>query len=103
LVLDAIAAFGQAGHSVDLGIDGQQLVAVGAPKDPERLVSYLEQLGAVAQAIDPSALTPYRVTPPPSGFGFYGHPDWQLIGRDDALIAKYDLTTAGFARIPLRR
>jgi hypothetical protein len=95
-VLDAIAAFGQAGHRVDLGIDGQQLVAVGAPKDPERLVAYLEQLGAVAQAIDPAALTPYRVTQPPPGFGFYGHPDWQLIGRDDALIAKYDLTTAGF-------
>jgi len=34
--------------------------------------------------------------PLPAGFGFYGHPDWQLIGRDDALIAKYDLTTAGF-------
>jgi hypothetical protein len=95
-VLDAIAAFGQAGHRVDLSVDGQQLVAVGAPKDPERLEAYLERLGAVAQAFDPTALTPYRVMPPPPGFGFYGHPDWQLIGRDDALIAKYDLTTAGF-------
>ena len=36
------------------------------------------------------------MTPPPAGFGFYGRPDWQLIGRDDALIAKYDLTRAGF-------
>jgi hypothetical protein len=95
-VLDAIAAFGQAGHRVDLSIDGRQLVAVGAPKDPELLEKYLEQLGAVAQAIDSSGLTPYRVTPPAPGFRFYGHPDWQLIGRDDALIAKYDLTTAGF-------
>ena len=36
-VLDAVAAFGSAGHKVDLSIDGQQLVAVGAPKDPEQL------------------------------------------------------------------
>ena len=36
------------------------------------------------------------MAPPPPGFGFYGHPDWQLIGRDDALIAKYDLTKSGF-------
>jgi hypothetical protein len=95
-VLDAIAAFGQAGHKVDLSIDGQQLVAVGTPKDPEQLQGYLEKLGAVARAFDPEALAPYRVTPPTPGFGFYGHPDWQLIGRDDALIAKYDLTTTGF-------
>jgi hypothetical protein len=95
-VLDAIAAFGQAGHKVDLSIDGQQLVAVGTPKDPEQLQGYLEKLGAVAQALDPGALAPYRTTPPTPGFGFYGHPDWQLIGRDDTLISKYDLTTAGF-------
>ena len=94
--LDAIAAFGQAGHRVDLSIDGQQLVAIGAPKDPEELRAYLDQLGAVAQTFDAAALGPYRVTPPMPGFGFYGHPDWQLIGRDDSLIAKYDLTTAGF-------
>jgi hypothetical protein len=41
-------------------------------------------------------LAPYRITSPPPGFGFYGHPDWLLIGRDDTLIAKYGLTTAGF-------
>ena len=95
-VLDAIAAFGQAGHQVDLSIDGQQLVAIGAPKDPEELQAYLDKLGAVAQTFDAAALGPYQVTPPQPRFGFYGHPDWQLIGRDDSLIAKYDLTTAGF-------
>jgi hypothetical protein len=95
-VLEAIVAFGQAGHQVDLSIDGQQLVAVGAPKDPDQLQGYLVKLGAVAHAFDQAALSPYRVAPPPAGFGFYGHPDWQLIGRDDTLIAKYSLTTAGF-------
>jgi hypothetical protein len=95
-VLEAIVAFGQAGHQVDLSVDGQQLVAVGAPKDPDQLQGYLVKLGAVAHAFDQAALSPYRVAPPPAGFGFYGHPDWQLIGRDDTLIAKYSLTTAGF-------
>lgn len=41
-------------------------------------------------------MAPYRIASPPAGFGFYGHPDWLLIGRDDSLIAKYGLTTAGF-------
>ena len=95
-LLDAIAAFGQAGQRVDLSVDGQQLVAVGAPKDPDELQAYLDRLAGVAQAIDQASLAPYRITPPPAGFGFYGHPDWKLIGRDDTLIAKYGLTTAGF-------
>jgi hypothetical protein len=58
-VLEAIAAFGQAGHRVDLSVDGEHLVAVGAPKDPEELQTYLELLGGVAKAIDlswPSAV-----------------------------------------------
>jgi hypothetical protein len=95
-VLEAIAAFGQAGQRVDLSIDGEHLVAVGAPKDPDQLQTYLELLGGVAKAIDPAGLAPYTTTPPPPGFGFYGHPDWLLIDRDDALIAKYGLTKAGF-------
>ena len=95
-LLDAIAAFGQAGHRVDLSVDGLQLVAVGAPKEPDELQAYLERLAFVAQSIDRKSLAPYRIAPPPAGFGFYGHPDWQLIGRDDTLIAKYDLTKAGF-------
>jgi hypothetical protein len=43
-VLEAIAAFGQARHRVDLTIDGEHLVAVGAPKDPDQLQAYLELL-----------------------------------------------------------
>jgi hypothetical protein len=95
-VLEAIAALGQAGHRVDLSIDGEHLVAVGAPKDPDQLQTYLELLGGVAYAIDPAGLASYTMAPSPPGFGFYGHPDWVLINRDDALIAKYGLTTAGF-------
>jgi len=98
-VLAAIADFGQPPRVVDLSVDGQQLVAVGAPKDPDELQTYLEQLAMVAQAFDAEGLASYQVTPTESGFGFYGHPDWRLIGRDDTLIAKYDLTRAGFGHI----
>jgi hypothetical protein len=51
---------------------------------------------ARSRLFNPTALAPYQVTPPPAGFGFYGHPDWQPIGRDDTLIPKHGLTTAGF-------
>ena len=95
-VLGAIATFGQAGHRVDLSIDGSQLVSVGAPKDPDDLQAYLDLLSPIARAIDPAALAAYAVQPPPPGFGFYGRPDWLLLGRDDSLIAKYGLTTVGF-------
>ncbi len=45
--LNAIATFGQAGYPVDLSIDGQHLVAVGAPKHPDELEAYLEALAPV--------------------------------------------------------
>jgi hypothetical protein len=92
----AIATFGQAGHRIDLSIDGFQLVSVGAPKDPDALQAYLDLLSPIARAIDPAALAAYAVQPPPPGFGFYGRPDWLLVGRDDSLIAKYGLTRTGF-------
>ena len=74
----------------------RHLVAVGAPKDPDELQAYLEALAPVAQAVDASGLASHAITPPPPGFTFYGRPDWLLIGRDDTLISRYDLTTAGF-------
>ncbi len=95
-VLGAIAAFGAADYRVDLSVDGAHLVAVGAPKEPDALQTYLEALAPVAQAVDASGLGSYTITPPPPGFTFYGRPDWLLIGRDDTLIRQYDLTTAGF-------
>lgn len=95
-VLSAISAFGQAGHPVDLSIDGPYLVAVGAPKNPDALEAYLELLAPVARAIDPGALAPYAVPIAPPVFGFHGRPDWVLIGRDDDLIRRYGLTTVGF-------
>ena len=95
-VLAALAAFGRAGHGVDVSVDGANLVAVGAPKDPDELEAYLELLAPAARAVDPAALTPYAVPTAPPGFTFYGRPDWLLVGSDDSAISRYGLTTAGF-------
>ena len=91
----AIRAFSGAERGVDLSIDGNQLVSIGAPKNAEELSAYLEALAPVAQAIASAAGT-YAVPQPPPRFGFYRR-DWLFVGRDDSLIPKYALTTAGHA------
>jgi hypothetical protein len=91
----AVGSFGRLAGRLDLSIDGNHLVAVGAPKDPDQLAAYLEALGAVVTALDVPALTGFAVPPAPAYFGFYGRPDWVLVQRDDSLIEKYSLTRAG--------
>lgn len=95
-VLAAVAAFGQAGHRVDLSVDGAQLVAVGAPRDPDELEAYLEALAPVALALDRAALAPYALPPVAPAFAFHGRPDWLLVGRDDSAVERYGLTRSGF-------
>jgi hypothetical protein len=94
-VKQAMTNFGHTAGRLDLSVDGDHLVAVGAPKDPDRLEVYLEALAAVVTAMDVGALAPYAVPPTPPSFGFFGRPDWVLVGSDDSLIGKYRLTTAG--------
>jgi hypothetical protein len=95
-VLASVRGFGQATSEVDLSIDGNHLVAAGAPKDPDELAAYLEALAPVALALGAPALQPYAVSTPVPRLGFYGRPDWQLVPVDDTLITKYGLTTVGF-------
>ncbi|MET1007218.1 MAG: hypothetical protein ABWX96_16845 [Propionibacteriaceae bacterium] len=94
-VRSAVAAFGQATGGLDLSIDGDHLVAVGAPKDPDELQVYLDRLAAVVTAMDWASLAPYQIARTPPQFGFFGRPDWVLVERDDSLIQKYGLTTVG--------
>lgn len=94
-VRDAMNAFGHTARRLDLSVDGDHLVSVEAPKDPDQLETYLEALAGVVTAMDFGALTPYAVPPTPPYFRFFGRPDWVLVGSDDSLIGKYQLTTAG--------
>ncbi len=94
-VLDAVRTFAQTAGRVDVSIDGDHLVAIGAPKDPEELEAYLESFSGVARAIDTAQLSAEAVPATPTGFGFFGRPDWVMVGQDDSLIGRYGLTTAG--------
>lgn len=94
-VCEAIGSFGATVGKVDLSIDGDRLVAVGAPKNPDELHSYLEALAPVVTALDADTLARFIVTAPDPRFGFFGHPDWQLLERDDSLIDLYNLTREG--------
>ncbi len=89
----AIRAFSGGERRVDLSIDGNHLVAVGAPKNPDDLSAYLEALAPVAQAVAAVSGT-YATYATPPGYRFYRR-DWSYVGRDDSLIGKYGLTTAG--------
>jgi hypothetical protein len=82
--LTALAA-GQPG--VNLSIDGDQLVVLDPPrKDLERLGPWLEQLGAIAAAIDATPLDRWMQPEPPQRLTFYHHPEWYWIGVDDSLL-----------------
>lgn len=93
----AVRQFAQATGSADLGIENDQLVASGAPKDPERLVAFLSALDPVAQALaGDSALSGRKITPS-RGDVFYGHPDWSYVGTDDSVLDHYPVSTGGYA------
>jgi len=91
-----IAAFARASGRADLGVDGSQLVACGAPKDPDDLKSFLAGLDPVAQALAGSASLAARQVPPSAGSGFYGHPDWQFVGGDDSVLDVYPTSREGY-------
>ncbi len=103
LAADLVAAvggaaqeFGRATGNLDLAIDGSKLVASGAPKDPQRLASFLAALDPVAQAVAGSAALRTRQRAPAPRAHFYGHPDWTLLGSDDAVLGLYPVNTVGY-------
>ncbi|MFG1911364.1 hypothetical protein [Kribbella sp. NPDC048928] len=72
---------------VNLSIDGDQLVVLDPPrKDLDRLRPWLEQLGAIAAAIDATPLDRWMQPEPPQRLTFYHHPEWYWIGVDDSLL-----------------
>jgi hypothetical protein len=83
-----------AGH-LDVSMDGHSLVAVGAPKDPDKLHDYLNALDAVKAAFEATELRAYKTKLRKAKFRFYRRPDWRLVGNDDSLIDKYGLTRQG--------
>lgn len=96
LIESTAAGFGQVSGQVDLGIDGDQLVATRAPKDPEQLKAYLTALDPIAQALSGTGLRSFERPAAADRFGFYGHPDWHFDGDDTGVLDRYPVTTGGF-------
>lgn len=92
-----LTRFTQAAGGLDLSIDGSQLVAAGAPKDPDELKEFLTALDPVVHALAGSRSLAARQVQPSDDSGFYGHPDWQLIGRDDSVLSVYPISREGYA------
>jgi len=89
-------ALGELADPIDLGLDGNQLVAGGAPKDPDRLLAFLAALDPIVQSLSGTALRSHEVTTVPDRFGFYGHPDWRFAPDGTAVLDTYPVTTGGY-------
>jgi hypothetical protein len=92
----AVAAFGKLAQQVDLSVDGNQLVAGSAPKDPDDLLAFLGALDPIAQALSEPGLRSMEVATLPDRFGFYGHPDWRFAEQGTAVLDYYPVTRGGY-------
>ncbi|NEA32841.1 hypothetical protein G3I17_14365 [Streptomyces sp. SID13031] len=82
--------------NLSLGIDGDQLVVLDPPrKDAELMAQWLEQLAAIAAAIDATPLDRWIQPEQPPRLSFYHHPDWHWIGVDDSLLQTMPVTRSG--------
>jgi hypothetical protein len=91
----AVTAFAQANGGVDLSIDGDQLVVLGAPKEAAELDRFLEAMVGIARSLDPRALDGFRRPEPERWVGFYRRPHWQFRDRDDTLMSVVEVTRGG--------
>ncbi|MFI5733608.1 hypothetical protein ACIA49_26070 [Kribbella sp. NPDC051587] len=92
----ALLALAGSQPGVNLSIDGDQLVIQDPPhKDSELLAPWLEQLAAIAAAIDATPLDHWIQPEREARLGFYQHPDWYWIGQDDSLLQSTPTTRGG--------
>lgn len=81
---------------LNVSIDSDQLVVLNPPREkPDLLAAWLEQLGAVAAAIDAAPLDRWIQPEPQPRLTFYHHPDWWWIGVDDSLLEFTPVTRSG--------
>lgn len=89
--VDAMAG----GQPVDLSVDGNHLVAVGAPREAVELRAFLEALAPVAQALAGPALAQFTGPNPPAELSLYGYPQWIYRPRDDRFLDQVVSTGGG--------
>jgi hypothetical protein len=95
-VCQQLTAMAASQPGVNLSIDGDQVVVLDPPrKDAELLAPWLEQLAAVAAAIDAAPLDRWVIAEPEPRLRFYHHPGWYWVGVDDSLLQAHPVTRAG--------
>ena len=96
--LSAMAMSNSGLPGLNVGIDSDQLVVLDPPRQkPELLAAWLEQLGAVAAAIDATPLDRWIQPEPQARLTFYHHPDWYWVGVDDSLLEFTPVNRGGHA------
>lgn len=80
---------------VNLSIDHDQLVGLGAPKQVELLAGYLEALATTARALGAPTLQGYHGPAKPPRLSVYRSPHWEYRNRDDSLLNVVQRTGGG--------
>ncbi len=80
---------------LDVSIDGTQLVALGAPKEPAELPPFLENLAFVATGQQQAQLDEFAVAAPPAEMSFTTHPEWVYRPNDPGALEQVSVTRGG--------
>lgn len=75
-----------ASYPVDLSIDHDQLVALGADRNPAQLAGFVEALDRVRAALQSTDLSRWSGEQPPAHLSFYRRPHWHYRPRDDSFL-----------------
>ncbi len=82
-------------YPLDLSIDGDSLVATGAPVAPDELAAYVEALDDIAKAISEAPSLKRFIGTVPPALSFYGRPSWVYRARDDSILAGAQISDLG--------
>jgi hypothetical protein len=83
-------------YPINLSIDGDSLVSVGAPVPPDQLLAYVEALDDIAAALSAAPSLDHFSATKPATLSFYQRPAWVYRPRDDSIMAGAQISQAGF-------
>ncbi len=82
-------------YPISLSIDGDSLVATGAPVALDELDTYVEALDDIAAALNAAPSLGRFTATKPLGLSFYGRPTWVYRARDDSILVGAQVSRAG--------